>query len=294
MSTSIGKVPRSLGTHSGTFHADEVTACAMLLHFGLIDRDKIIRTRDTGHLQNCDFVCDVGGLYDPSQRRFDHHQAEYNGELSSAGMILEYLRDEKVISHIEFNYLNHSLVHGIDQIDNGLESPKQGFASFSQVVSSFVPILYDSTEEEQDKAFENALEFVISYLSRMLKKYHYISSCRERVKEVMDEMDECLIFDKAMPWLEPFFEQGGGKHRAEFVIMPSGDHWKLRGIPPSLARRMEVRNPLPEEWAGKLENDLKEASKIDGAIFCHKGRFISVWQTKEDALRALKFVLGKK
>ena len=79
---------------------------------------------------------------------------------------------------------------------------------------------------------------------------------------------------------------GGEEHPASFVIMPASNHWKLRGIPPSPRRRMEVRVPLPEQWAGLLDEDLKKASGIDGAIFCHKGRFISVWETKEDALNA--------
>jgi len=68
--------------------------------------------------------------------------------------------------------------------------------------------------------------------------------------------------------------------------MPSGTHWKLRGIPPSLDDRMRVRSPLPEKWAGLMGDDLKKATGISGAIFCHKGRFISVWETREDALKA--------
>lgn len=294
MSTSIGRVPRSFGTHSGTFHADEVTACALLFFFELIDRDLVIRTRDQDRLASCDFVCDVGGEFDPSTRRFDHHQLEYDGLLSSAGMILEYLRDEKIIKYELFDYLNRTLVHGIDQIDNGLVEVKSGFASFSSVVSGFVPVLYDATEQEQDEAFEEALTFVFGHIKRSVKKFDYIESCKSKVKEVMDTMDECLVFDKAMPWIDPFFELGGEKHKAEFVIMPSGDHWKLRGIPPSSERRMEVRHPLPEEWAGRLGDELKKVSGIDGGIFCHKGRFISVWETKEDAVKALKIVLEKK
>jgi uncharacterized UPF0160 family protein len=57
---------------------------------------------------------------------------------------------------------------------------------------------------------------------------------------------------------------------------------------------MNVRRPLPEHWAGKLGEDLKKETGIEGAIFCHKGRFTSVWETKQDALRALKHVLGEK
>jgi len=55
---------------------------------------------------------------------------------------------------------------------------------------------------------------------------------------------------------------------------------------------MKVRTPLPQEWAGLLDEDLKRASGIRGAIFCHKGRFISVWETKEDVFKALDYVIS--
>ena len=54
---------------------------------------------------------------------------------------------------------------------------------------------------------------------------------------------------------------------------------------------MKVRAQLPLAWAGLLEEDLERVSGIPGALFCHKERFISVWQTKEAALLALKAVL---
>jgi uncharacterized UPF0160 family protein len=73
--------------------------------------------------------------------------------------------------------------------------------------------------------------------------------------------------------------------------MPSGKCWKLRGIPPNVDDKMKVRQLLPKEWAGLLEQELREISRIEGALFCHKGRFISVWQSKEDALEALQIVL---
>ena len=89
--------PRTLGTHDGSFHADEVTACALLILFDLIDIEGIVRTRDLKVLETCEFVCDVGGIYDDSIKRFDHHQVGYKGSYSSAGMILKYLKDQKII-----------------------------------------------------------------------------------------------------------------------------------------------------------------------------------------------------
>ena len=114
---------------------------------------------------------------------------------------------------------------------------------------------------------------------------------REAVKKAMVEGNDSLLFEESLPWLENFFDLGGEIHPAQFVIMPSGGHWKLRGIPPSLAERMKIRKPLPEAWAGLHQADLKKVSGIPGAIFCHKGRFISIWETKEDALKALHIAL---
>src|SRR5579872_4498942 len=90
-------IPRSVGTHDGSFHADEVTACALLLLFDRIDRDKIHRTRNEETLARCDYVCDVGGVYNPEIRRFDHHQNQYQGHYSSAGMVLLYLKERNFI-----------------------------------------------------------------------------------------------------------------------------------------------------------------------------------------------------
>jgi len=109
----------------------------------------------------------------------------------------------------------------------------------------------------------------------------------------MQSKKKCLFFDKSISWIDSFFELGGEDHPALFLIMPTGIHWKLRGIPPSFEDRMNVRVPLPKEWCGLRGEELKKVSKIPGAIFCHKGRFISIWETKEDAVKALKYVLKK-
>ncbi len=284
---------RSCGTHDGSFHADEVTACALLIVFGQIDRDKIARTRDPAKLSECDYVCDVGGIYDPAQRRFDHHQSEYTGELSSAGMIWLYLKEQKIVDEHTYDFFNRSLILGVDAHDNGRLHLESGSCSFSQVITNFVPPVYDAPDEVQDRAFGEALDFTIGHLKRLLERLRYVESCKGKVAEAMKSRDKVLYFDEAMPWLETFFEMGGEDHPALFVIMPSKGHWKLRGIPPSLEERMQVRVPLPKEWAGLLDEDLKAASGIPGAIFCHKGRFISVWETKEDVLKARDDVLSR-
>lgn len=284
-------IGRSCGTHDGTFHADEVTACSLLVLFNRIDRDKIVRTRDLSQLKLCEYVCDVGGTYEPAKKRFDHHQVEYQGELSSAGMVLSYLQQERVIDKKMYDYLNLALVKGIDAHDNGKFTPEPGVMTFSQIITLFVPANYEVPSSLVDGAFFSALDFTVSHLKRMVERYQYVEECRQAVIEAMKTNEKFLSFEKPLPWMDVFFEKGGEEHPALFILMPSGEHWKVRGIPPTSKDRMQVRQPLPAAWAGLMGEELKAVSGISGAIFCHKGRFISVWETKEAALQALKMVL---
>jgi uncharacterized UPF0160 family protein len=189
--------------------------------------------------------------------------------------------------------LNKSLILGVDAHDNGVAKLEPGTASFSQVVSNFLPTEYDASPEELDKAFFAAVEFVLGHLQRLKGRLAYTHACQAMVREKMLEGTNALIFEEPLPWMENFFELGGDLHPAQFVIMPSGGHWKLRGIPPSLNERMKVRKALPEQWAGLRDQELRTITGIEGAIFCHKGRFISIWETKEDALKALHLALKR-
>jgi len=287
-------IKRSLGTHDGSFHADEVTACALLIVFDLIDEDKIVRTRDASILSSCEYVCDVGGVYDPNSKLFDHHQADYRGALSSAGMILHYLKDSGVIDSNVYSLFRGKLVAGVDDHDNGLEPQTPGLCTYSHIIANFNPVDYSVGPEAYDQAFLQALHFAKGHLERVLERYRYILSCQEDVEEAMKRDKEVLIFSRSLPWMDAFFELGGEDHPAAFVVMPSGSYWKLRGIPPSSNEKMSVRVPLPKKWAGLLDRELESVSGISGAIFCHKGRFISVWETKDAALNAMKKALRGK
>ncbi len=286
-------VQSSFGTHDGSFHADEVTACALLCLFGRIDKEKVHRTRDPKILAQCEYVCDVGGVYDARLRRFDHHQADYRGSMSSAGMVLLYLREEGFLGDDLYDCFNTNLILGVDAHDIGQAKLELGTASFSQIVSNFLPIEYGGPEEEMNLAFFQALDFVIGHLDRIRRRHAYTVQCKAMVQKAMAEGTNALLFDRPLPWMENFFALGGAVHPAQFVVMPSGVHWKLRGIPPTLSERMQVRTPMPHEWAGLREEALRKISGIPGAIFCHKGRFISIWETKEDALRALHIIMRR-
>ena len=72
--TKKQKLQKTIGTHNGAFHCDEVLACSMLKMLPEYNDAEIIRTRAENILKTCDIVVDVGGKYEPSSHRYDHHQ----------------------------------------------------------------------------------------------------------------------------------------------------------------------------------------------------------------------------
>lgn len=115
-SGSLTNTRQIIGTHNGTFHCDEALAVYLLkrtkaygsagtgdgfihrLVTELSDID-LKRTRDPAVLDTCSIVVDVGGVYDESKQRFDHHQRGFqevfghgfNTKLSSAGLVYKYV-----------------------------------------------------------------------------------------------------------------------------------------------------------------------------------------------------------
>ena len=152
---------KTIGTHDGAFHADEVVACAMLTKYTSLYKDaEIIRTRNLSILEKLDIVVDVGGVYDPSKNRFDHHQKEFQDSfdtkhairLSSAGLIykhfgkeiLKNLIEERIIKDLSnyeikldltddfisiiYQKLYDAFIQTVDAIDNGVgQYPKELF-----------------------------------------------------------------------------------------------------------------------------------------------------------------------
>lgn len=140
-----------IGTHSDTFHCDEVLACTMLLYTQKYANPVIVRTRDQEVLNTLDILVDVGAEYIPEKLRFDHHQKsftdtwdssneKYKGiRLSSAGLIYKHFGREviknatKSIWNMEltdqqleqtYKLLYKKLILEVDAIDNGVSEAK--------------------------------------------------------------------------------------------------------------------------------------------------------------------------
>lgn len=98
-------IAKTIGTHSGIFHADEVTGVMLLTRFTKeFYGAKVVRTRDQSILQGLDLILDVGAEYDPGRHRYDHHQKgfyerfsdSFHTKLSASGLIYKHFGREIV------------------------------------------------------------------------------------------------------------------------------------------------------------------------------------------------------
>lgn len=132
--------PLTIGTHNGHFHADEALAVYMLRLLPTYHSSELIRTRDPTLLQTCHTVVDVGGEYEPSTNRYDHHQRTFNTtfpnrptKLSSAGLVYLHFGKAIIAQHLNvsedaaevtviWEKVYESFIEALDAHDNGISA----------------------------------------------------------------------------------------------------------------------------------------------------------------------------
>ena len=99
---------RLIATHSGTFHCDEALAIAMLRKVPDYADATLLRSRDEAELARADVVVDVGGVYDASRHRYDHHQKGFT-ETFGHGFVTKLSSGQVFHHHVLFAHcLRHS------------------------------------------------------------------------------------------------------------------------------------------------------------------------------------------
>ncbi|XP_022909703.2 MYG1 protein C27H6.8 [Onthophagus taurus] len=185
------RVLKRIGTHDGIFHCDEALACFMLKQLPEYEDAEIIRTRDPNVLGTCDIVVDVGHIYDPKLKRFDHHQRDFEHTLStihpemiknktitlsSAGLIYAHYGMEilsEIFKNIDFVATTECLkclylgvydgfIEEIDAIDNGVPlvdgiTPYKISTHLSARVSKLNPAWNSTSQEKSDELFLKAM-----------------------------------------------------------------------------------------------------------------------------------------
>lgn len=294
-----------IGTHNGVFHADEVMAVAALR---LINNDiHIVRTRDQRVLDECDIVVDVGGVYDPDNNRFDHHQrgfdlARPNGiKYSSFGLVwLKYGYDivSVIIGEGEsddmvravVNGVDALLVEGVDALDNGQVPPTQGGRVIpSTVISTYNRNWYETHDVDNYGHFMAALAVAGDIIRNAIKSVYGLELARSVVEQAVDEAEDnrIIVMERFAPWQDTI---NAISKEALYVIFPAetGDTWMIQCVPPERGS-FEKRKPLPSTWAGLRDGALSAVVGIPDAVFCHMGLFICGARSKESALIMARF-----
>ncbi len=294
----------SILAHSGNFHADDVFAVATLeLMFEKEGkRYNVLRSRDHAVIASADFVVDVGGIYDPSKNRFDHHQEEGGGvrgngiPYASFGLVWkEY--GEKLCGNVEVcNKIDEQLVQSIDATDNGMEivEPKiENVRPFE--IGLFFHMLMptrNETDVKIDEVFKVAVSYAKVVLTRIIIWEKDKIEAREIVRDFYFKAEDkrVIYFDRFYPsseFLSEFPEP-------LFTAYPREDGvWNLKGVreyPDAFINKKY----FPKDWAGKVDGELETVTGVPGAIFCHKNRFIVAAKTREAIEHLAKLALDSK
>ncbi|MEA2018852.1 MAG: MYG1 family protein [Campylobacterota bacterium] len=162
-------------THNKIFHADEVTAVALLKIF-TDDEIKVCRVNhNTSDFTQYDMVIDIGKKFD-GIKYFDHHQ--YKGGKSSAGLIWDYIGLNGSYPKIS------KLMQVIDMNDTGIQKAKP--FEFSSLIKSYNHS--NIASQEQDIQFNKAVEFVMTVIESMKKS-------QEDFEEAKEIINNSFFFD---------------------------------------------------------------------------------------------------
>ncbi len=286
-------------THSGVFHADDVIAYLILnARYQLSYVGSFRRTRDQAIIDAADIAFDVGGVCDPENGRYDHHQRGGAGTRSNgvpyaaAGLIwrrygfefCERYAAKYGIADTEALELavDESVIQGIDALDNGDltgwmpklsgTNVKVDVNTLSALVSSFNPasLIEDAYPEDFNDAFMEAANAIWPFFERLiigevnrLKGESIVRSC--------DHGDAIMVLDPFCQWQEIVIEE---MPHVQFVVFrnPEGT-WMVQVVPIAIGS-FDARKPLPAAWAGLRDDAFSEATGVGDAVFCHPARFI--------------------
>lgn len=267
---------KTIATHNGNFHADDVFSVAALK--SIFPSIQVIRTRDSEKITQADIVLDVGGEYNPDTDRFDHHQRGGAGErdngipYSSFGLIWQkYGADVCQGRQDVADALNAGLVSNIDAVDCGhVQGVSEGI-SISQTIGMFNPTWQE--DADMDTCFDQAVALASTVLTRFIAAASGGLAAKAVVAQAIEEAEDprVIVLQQYTPWKKTVFNLS---EQALYVVYPSHTgQWRIQAVPKELGS-FENRKNLPESWAGLSDEALQAATGIPDAMFCHNGLFI--------------------
>jgi uncharacterized UPF0160 family protein len=287
-------------THSGSFHADDVFAIAVLrLALGDVD---LLRTRDEDRIAAADIRVDVGGRSDPATGDFDHHQRGGAGErpngirFASFGLVWR-AHGTALAGDVEAAAsVDERLVQGVDANDTGqtIASSLIGDAR-SMTVSGVIAAMnadWDQTLDPvaEDARFEEAVALATGILQREIAGAQAFRRAQDLVRAAIDRADDPRIveLDRNMPWREAVVTDAPD---ALFVVYPKSEGWALQAVPKELGT-FANRRSLPTAWAGHTGDELAAITGVADAVFAHTAGFYASAGSRDGILALARQALA--
>ena len=282
-------------THSGNFQADDIFAVAILIL--ALGESEVVRTRDADQIDAADYVVDVGMIYDPAKNRFDHHQPGGAGErpngipYASCGLVWKEFGEKLAGSREAADLLDTNLMQPLDAHDNGVSIADYRFKnvraySIVDFFYSFLPSLHES-EEDLYRIFMHLVEIAKELLVREMAKAKGLIIGEAKVREALEANPDkrILILSEELPWKRVLSD----KLEVMFVVYPRNDSkWGVQAVQDV---GYTSRQSFPVAWGGKTDKDLQEITGVPDAVFCHRGLFFAVAETKEGAIELAELAL---
>lgn len=302
---NLFKKKKTIVAHNGSFHADDIFACATL---GLyLDRQKtpykIIRTRDEGIIDAADYVVDVGGVHDESIERFDHHQSGGAGKRDNGipyaafGLVWKKYGSLLCSNPAIVADLDRRIVQPIDAIDNGISISEPVECGLCEYGIYGIVGAYQNTWKEAgdiNKQYNNfvaLVDFFKKIIARELERSMHRLEMVEVIQKIYDESENKEILE--IPYhvgVSPLIQVLDKHKEVMFIVCRSNTNWKALAMRKE-ACSFENRKSFPEAWAGKRAKGLAEITGVPDAMFCHNALFMAVAGSKEGAMKLAKLAL---
>lgn len=293
---------KTLVAHDGLFHVDDIFACAVI---GLIldkqDQEyKIVRTRVSEVIEQADYVVDVGGVYDVSRNRFDHHQKEGAGSRSngvpfaSIGLVWKTYGQELCGSQEIATILDEKIIQAIDADDNAVETYKNTLIDVEVItIQKFFYTFRPTWKEDRDTFDKAFLELVVLAQKFILRKIRVETDKQEAEKEVIKAYERAedkriVVMEKQYPAKEFLIT----KTEPLYIVGPdaTGTRWGVKTVEKN-KDGFESRKDLPVAWGGLNNEDLQRVTGVPDAIFCHNALFLATAASKQGALELARLAV---
>jgi uncharacterized UPF0160 family protein len=286
-------------THNGKFHVDDLMAVATLQLFHGVEHTEVVRSRDPLVWKSGDYVLDVGGVYDSTTNRFDHHQhggagARVSGAPYSAlGLVWKHYGEKLCVSASVAEKLDHEMVVPIDMADNGVDvyaPTHEGIHPY--LVHRFLMVMRPTWKEpeEYDERFMEILPWARRLIEREIIMARDNEEGEAYAQQAYAEASDkrLIVLNGNYPWQDVLTKTPDAIYVVKERALKDG--WNIEAVRDDVHSFLN-RKSLPEAWRGRNGEELAKLTGVSDAMFCHNAGFIAAAKSREGALQLAQIAL---